>query len=429
MKKKLTFLLIFFVLALFLTCNTFADEQPLSSNYIGTYVVEVPVDDSIKVYINSQLKSIVEEKGISVYEEKTGLFSRKYYYYANKHVNRIVDSIRLSNDIDSLIFVLNELEDKAKEEKPSDYINLVLGYIRSINKNYDQNHLNWNVVAGKIDEEFIKKVNSQRKFGISIIEYFSQFIDYNDFNSSLHGDIAARYQKNSENSLYLVDPLRDSSQKLDLIHLFACIDGIYSKTNNIAFLGNNAQRDIASWNGDLQQVCKHFSDERIQVKGYNSSNMDYIFSFEDGGATSYDIISDIDAMNITKIYLESPDNSISNSFSGYYRLITSPEDRFRLFIKTVLIDEERKTNVSELERLRTEIYSQFNIYLNDGGYLVNYNYYNPYLYKGFSIMRIGSLTTEESYGSIPSAEIRAFVVDSFYNYIVNNSRGAIYEED
>lgn len=431
MKKKFIVFLVFLLLPFLFICNVSADEVQ-SSTYIGTYIIDVPVNSSIKVYIEPKLREFVTEKGVSVYEEPSGSFfgKKKYYYFANKYINKIVGSIQLSNDVDSLIFVLNELENMAKKYDSIEYKNLVLGYIRSINIEYDQNHLDWKMVAGAESTDFIAKVNEQQTFGIRIIEFFSQFISYASFNLSIHGELDAKYRRNNDNVLFLLDPIKNSDLKIDLIHLFASIDGIYRKTHSIISLGNNAQRDIASWNGDLQQACYRFADNNESVLGISSANMDFIFSYKDSGATSYDIVADIDAMNITKTYIDFDETSINNAFSAYYRLIEKPEDRYQMFIKTVLIDEERSINGNELERLRYEIYSQFNIVLTKDGYYENCNFYDPNWYIGFGIMRVGGIQKlNNTFGQIPSKDIRAFVVDSFYNYIVNNARGIIYEEE
>lgn len=41
------------------------------------------------------------------------------------------------NDIDSLIFMVSELEKEAMKYDANNYKNLALGYIRTINKEYD----------------------------------------------------------------------------------------------------------------------------------------------------------------------------------------------------------------------------------------------------------------------------------------------------
>lgn len=403
---------------------------------LGTYIIQTPENKSTKVYVVPQLKKFVEDNGVKVYEEKKGWWvfsSSKYYYYSNKYVDRIVTSRQLYNDVDSLIFVVSELEQKAKKflddkakdnknEKPIDNPkNLVLGYIRTITTKYDDSELEWSVVTGTCNKEFINEVDSENKYGLKIKEYFAQFVEYNYYNTKVHGELDAKYRKNKNDVSYLEDSSDYGSKKrLDLIHFFGCIDGIYVNTHTglgstVMILGNNLQRDIVSWNGDLQQAAYDLkSDKSIDLTDYN---MEHIFKMKASRAPLEDIIADIDAMNITKTYIDMEETSIANALSAYYLLVEKNKNvRFKLFIKTVLLEEERQNSNDEKERLKIEIFSEFNIIEEKNGELHDHRYYlDPKAFLGFSIMR-------DSIGcEIPDEEIRGFVVKSFYEYIIKNA--------
>jgi hypothetical protein len=113
--------------------------------------------------------------------------------------------------------------------------------------------------------------------------------------------------------------------------------------------------------------------------------------------------------------------SIANALSAYYLLIEKkPSTRFKLFIKTVLLEEEHPSSNDEKDRLKKEIYSEFNIEEKNGK-LQNHRYYlDPKGFLGFSIMRDGGWIANIG-GDIPSEDIRGFVVKSFYEYIIKNA--------
>ncbi len=230
-------------------------------------------------------------------------------------------------------------------------------------------------------------------------------MEYESYNKKVHGELEEKYWNDSET--YLVDSV---NEKIDVIHMIASIDGIYNKTGALAKLGNHMERDILSWNGDLQQVCKYLKDNNLTPG--NTDKMQYIFERKAMNAPKEDIIADIDAMNITKTYIDFDDNSISNSLSAYYSLVKmNNKNRYRMFVRTVVLDNELPKSNNELNDFENEIYCQFNIIKNNG-IVEEYEYYDSNLFKGAEIMR------GKTY--LPSFEIRRYVTVCFVNFIESN---------
>ncbi len=141
----------------------------------------MPVNSTIKVYLEPKLKEFAENNGIKVFKEEKKFWfitiSTKYYYYANKYVDRIVESREIFNDVDSLIFMISELEKEAIKYDEKNYKNLVLGYIRTINVKYDgDGYLGyWKILSGENPTDFINMVNNDTSHGLKFNEYFSHF--------------------------------------------------------------------------------------------------------------------------------------------------------------------------------------------------------------------------------------------------------------
>lgn len=310
--------------------------------------------------------------------------------------------------------MVRELEKKAIEYDASNYKNLVLGYIRTINKYYDGCFWKyWPILAGETPLEFISYVNADNSHGVRFNEFFSSFVAFdNDYNVDIHGSISEMYQRNSENLLKLMAP---NGNGIDLIHMFASIDGIYGDTGNTMHCGENNQRDILSWNGDLQSACKN-----LKIKtDYDFTNFDMgrIFAAKIG-CSEDDILADIDAMNITKGYIDVPENSIASSLSAYFKMVKdSGKYRYKMFLSTSTIEMEEPRYGTLIENFEYEVYTQFNLYQKNDGTIENYSFFGP-LYVGHRIMREAS---KLNIGTMPSKEIREFVTKSFVKYIEENS--------
>ena len=237
--NKIITLMVLFILIGFVTqVSAKASDIVYDSgdDYIGGYAVTEPVKETTKVYINNNLVDFVKKTGRDVYVEERKILGITYktmhYYYASKYVEKIVEIREMSNDIDSVIFMVSELEKKAIEYNEKNYKNLVLGYIRSINIDYDKGYFEyWVLLAGDTPTDFISYVNMDNSHGLKINEFFSSFLSSAKYNTNKYGMVDEQYQKGDSTWLKLIDPY-DNTKGIDLIHMFASIDGIYAKTGN-----------------------------------------------------------------------------------------------------------------------------------------------------------------------------------------------------
>lgn len=298
------------------------------------------------------------------------------------------------NNIDDVIFMIGKLEKLAMEYTNSDRqkaINCVSGYIRGINKDYagkderqkDPNDkydgIEWKVVCGPIDKGFISFVATKEKADeITFPEFFASFLqNASNYNSFLHGAVDDVYL----NKAYKVpDPL-GTGQSIDLIHMFAAMDGIYLETEHnkfacdFAFGGVTIQRDIVSWLGDLHQLINSLKDKNIEEKTYSLAEgfIDFnTYLGEGGGFSSDDLLADIDAFNIIKFFVDWERNPIANAFYGYYNNINKDKatkgNRFYEFIYTATLDLECATMPNIVESFRRSACSESNVGYENGGY-------------------------------------------------------------
>ena len=311
------------------------------------------------------------------------------------------------NDIDNVIYMIDKLDKLALSYANNDRRkanNCVFGYIRGINKNYTAkdersdksmyDNFNfsdlvggtWGATAGKIDKGFVNYVAENEKEGeITFPEFFASFIqNRNDYNSYFYGKVDDAFL----NKAYLVpDPL-GTGQKIDLLHMFAAIDGIYENTERQEFVCYEAfgtrtyQRDLLSWLGDLHQFTYSVYGNGRTVNEYNIS-YGYIDFNDYIGANNFssdDLLADIDAFNIVKFFIDCEKNSIRNSLLGYYTHINKNKatagNRFYEFIYTATLELEQKKQASILDDFRMEVCSSMNINYNNGSY-INYRYYIP----------------------------------------------------
>ena len=409
--------------------------EAASTAYIGEYAITEPVNEKTKVYIEPQMVNFIKSTGRKVYEEMEFIFFKKYYYYANTFVEKVVDVKRIDNSVDSLIFMVGELENRlrpysqevlkqipVRTGSPVPNIspinkNFTLGYIRSINSTYDTGYgKSWELLAGGIpSDDIIQKINNDESHGLKFNDYFGSFVENDDYNLNRHGKFSSNHIY-FKTPLKLIDPL--NGQEIDLIHMFASIDGIYKNTGNELTLGNHYERDLLSWNGDLQQAINY-------LKNHPAYKMNSLFD-KNLGASKDDILADIDAMNITKTYMDLDANSIAISLSAYYDIENDDRTkRFKMFINSAILDLEDTSYTtnkhSTFDVFKHEVYYQFNLKEESNGSINNFNYYTDY-FVGHGIMKDSKLNIKDLdiKGTMPSEETRRLVVKSFVDFIEDN---------
>ncbi len=377
------------------------------------------------------------------------------YKYLKKNVTYVNKSSEY-NTMDNVLFMIRRLEGYAKSylENDEDYLdengeytftnaninNLVLGYIRGINANYNPSAANniyedyeeytdkWNIVCGSIDEDFYGYVEDQdisNGCSFKTLDFFASFLQSrSDFWEPEGTDID---ESVLDKHYYIDDPMY-SGQDIDLIHMIAAIDGIYASTgqNVLAIsliLFDNHQRDLVSWLGDLQQLTNSIRKYQNwnNVLDYNLDNghIDFNSYINEALSINYatgfsaeDLLADIDAMNISKLFLDA-DNLLSDSISVYYTTIsydssTSVGNRYDEFVYSVTRDLEVARSGNLLTDFRNEIFNSMNIDYENGEY-VDSPIYSETSYD-LSIMK-------DSNG-IPDFEVRFCTTNLFYTYIL-----------
>lgn len=466
MKKVLVLFLM--VVTIFVAKGTTSVEAAVnelaSLEDMGTYTITEPVMTRVRVYVNEEQVDFVESTGKTVYTQETrhyiiGIYvysTYKYYFYEDKYVDVVVEQKQLYNDIDTLIFMISELEDLADDYGCNDTKNCVLGYVRGINLMYynyygfDDLLPKWEILAGKVDLGFVNYVDSHDGVGVEFCEYFAQFLPFSDNDNDGHNDnynsaygYVSDYYKEKE--FKLVDPLDSyNSPGIDLTHMFASMDGIYENTGfvtEVISLGNDDhQKDLASWLGDLHTFTKKLYDLDVNIDSlstninvgsiYSNVNVDFCewVNVSNCSFPEDDMLADIDAMNIMKFFGDLDENSISNSLSAYYNIIRDDNsrypNRYKMFIESATIEIEFSSSSSEssISKFKKEVYYSLNT-KEEGYELVNYYRYVPYMYEGFALLRGSFWPTQ---GDYPTFEYREYTANLFVDYVLAMASAPYY---
>lgn len=389
------------------------------------YIKTEAVPDGTKCYVDSHAVEALKKLGWKIVKEKD---ENKYFYYSSKETPKI-SSIFLNNSyVDELRNKLVVAENtaityQAFNMNPSPYImnNYVLGYLRSFNINYSgldsvSNVLEWNIVAGGLPPipytEIVDSIQSCK-------DYFSSYVNSNEYNAALHGK---RSSQLDSKAIEFKDPVL-GWKNIDLLHLFAAIDGCYDFTNTYNIpatemfpLATYPQytHDLVSWAGDLHQAANYIQDNTEKFN-LDSNNFDTIMSKPEAGCSYPDIIADMDAVNITDSILIGP-GRISDAIGEYYPQIFSNGYRATKFIYGVLSDKNKEWNGNVYEQFEQEVYDDLGLEKAGNSWIDSDEYKNstdilkhPINTSRFKLLR----------KSNPSAKVREFVARSFVNYVLD----------
>lgn len=401
-----------------------ADTNELEPSCLGDFYTYERVHDHYKVVIPFSRKAFIEAAGRTVHMEMVsggGLtpidpyfpigplnngtpiepnsfdhLVPQYYYWAETNDGILLNRITLYNNLSSLEVVLDQLsrdtdfyldnyyDGDLDDDDEYLYVknNLILGYLRTINPDYSS--LFWDLAAGEENNEFKTYINS--------INTSSNVELYN----------ISRYLEPFHGSLGFIDPL-DNTQILDLIHMFASIDGtILGTDRSLAFgLSNNVNyvRHASSWGADLQTACKNITSD--------TETMEDIFSDTSSEFTWDDFISDIYAVNIGANFNSYYDDFISD-FSAYFENESLSNRITNMFLRMADISQ---IDYEHLHHLHSTIYDMVAL-SSDGNFNTCGTSDEDYI-KYFHL-RPGILSP------LPSVQTRKKVADLFYNYLINN---------
>ncbi len=236
-------------------------------------------------------------------------------------------STTFQSDYDSLITILsyldsladNYFQNQTRQEKNLE----ILSYIRSFNATYTS--YAWNFAGGPIDTDFVNFVDYHPTYGQLIREYFAHFTPIGNICTQIHSSLQGYTQQEN----YFLTDYWDDTIKIDLIHMFAAINGGYKLLSS----GENQplETDVFSWAGDLQTVyCQDTNnDSHEDIKSWDDI-------FDMPHFEKSDFYADIDAYNIVREYLNSNFNSsVGSAVYHYYDIISDYYDyRYTLFVNT-----------------------------------------------------------------------------------------------
>ncbi len=378
-------------------------------------------------YVADDSAEAVQKLGWNIEKDEKG------YFYRTTQTKQKILSVSLSNEeLNQLREKIVVVENTAITEQafglnpdPLFMNNATLGYIRSFNKNYVDDGMNfaWLATAGSVNKTLNKLADNIK----GCETYFSNFVSNADYGSLFH---TSKYnphtneRKTNDEFKYFIDPIT-GRHKIDLIHMFASMDACYdwtlfdgAKKIYVPCLYPELLHDLSSWGGDLQQavywIQNRMEDKqsKLTLEKLNKYNFKTIM-LGDYGCSESDIIADIDAVNITDSFLTGPGRT-SDSLASYYGSTYSDESRFSTFIDAVLKDQNEQWSGDRNERFKKEVYDILGLSVINGECVDSDQYLSSLaLYEEkFKIMRkSGSKKLE------PRKEVRKAVADKFCDYI------------
>lgn len=381
----------------------------LSKDFMGQFAIEEEVADYHRCFIQYDDIEFVYKTGRTIIQNSSG----SYYYIASPNQPRIKEVVNLFNDSTSLRLIVRELEKEAKDYGAVDVKNSVLSYLRAINIDYSSESFygswKWKETCGDIDEGFIQYVSNIVSHGLKFQDFCGQYVEPKKYNKNLYGSFSDLAIADGDNrpTLSMPDPFHPSDS-IDVPHLFAVMDGNYSSTGSTLSLNfSNAQSDVVSWSGDLQQVVHDINKNETE---YSNKTFEQIMSTPSTRAPIQDILADCDGVIMACEYLNH-NYSLSDALSSYY---TNAKlyDRYRRydrFVDCVLEKPDSNWSGTRIERFEKEVHLSLGLLWD----AKSERYYsNPNnIYLGYAIMKGGQM------GSMPSEDSRKIVADKFCDFV------------
>lgn len=400
--------------------NTLIDK-PTDFNHV--YVKTEPVKDGSKCYVSENSVAALKKLEWKIKEEDF-LGQKRYFYLTSKENPKIV-SVSLNNSyIDELRNKIVVAENTAITYEafllnPDPFVmdNYVLGYLRSFNKNYTGDEKNgystaleWDIVAGALPPlPYISTVDAIQ----GCKDYFSKYVSAIDYDEGIHGD---RSDSLDLNSLKFQDPVYPLGD-IDLIHLFASLDGCYDRTNTYGLsitdiypiaLFPQYTHDLVSWAGDLQQAAGYVQDNKPNFN-LSSDSFYKILNANGSGCSYSDIIADMDAVNIAGKFLTGP-GRVSDAIGDYYPRIYSNGYRTSRFIDGVLTDKNKNWSGDRYHQFEQEVYDALGLKWDGSDWVTNdeYNSNNKVQESRFKLL----------HNKNTDVDVRKYVTRSFVNYVL-----------
>ena len=301
-------------------------------------------------------------------------FISQYKSKATNSMGRVTGVRPIFSTVDSLAFMVGELEKEADRlsyensinldpetgepfdtslESEYDIVNAVLAYVRITNTDYMngypiqvgmQTRYLFELVCGDYNSGFNSRIASTTRHLFRFPDFFGRLVKQNRYNTINCGVVTdASNIPDNDWLIHIPDPIEPTIElcnytnnnfvptvvcpNIDVPHMFAVIDAAYEHTGFTNMLLFNAHLpDIASWAGDLQTAFDegYFSLTRsindIQLFKYVMYRGNSPFGVDD-------FVSDIDGVNIGERYIDYLGKRPSAALVSYY----SPKSNFDRF--------------------------------------------------------------------------------------------------
>lgn len=327
-----------------------------------------------------------------------------YYYYVSPSEPLLTSFHNMYNDVASLIYALQILQAEAIYQGISDVNNAVLSYVRCINTKYDD--WKWEIVSGERNDDLIQTMNYLTVGGIEVNEFFASFMSCGEYNSAIYRNCGSAF-------LTMNLPLLDYYEnEIDLIHLFASLDGVFEGTGEMTgslmfspYISQTTFRFLASWAGDLQSAAVIIGEEYLTGYSFDDILGDGTYHFD-----YRDFYADIDAVLIAGGINLINVTSISSAINTFYNstLIQPTYTRFGYFMLKVA-EMSNPDYVSFAEEFHKIVYDF--LALDANGNDLNPSYLLPHDAIKYKILGC-------EYGStIPSTSVRMELAEEFFWYL------------
>lgn len=192
----------------------------------------------------------------------------------------------------------------------------------------------WNTFGGTIESNFSEYVEAnQDEYDLSSLQTLSNFT------------------------------IPNTNEKVDFVHMIAIMNVVLLKG-----LDNNIINDLVGWGGDLCQLVlelksKNLTDENLTSTAYS------LLGNNSSSFSSSDLLADIDAINIAKLYSTFVSNkSISNAIQQYYNSINTNNHRKTEFLINAF-PTSIDNNAGDLLQTQSEMSSTILTRLNSSYYI------------------------------------------------------------
>lgn len=375
---------------------------------IGYYGKTWPVEEQ-RIYLETaEERDMIPKLGRSVNVEinNTGHgVTTRYYYNASIKQGKVLEARQIRNDVDSFAYMVGQVECYSKTDYVSqfgDSINSTLGYIRTINKNYESvpspwcpQELAFESVCGSYNPVFNDWIDEDVSHNLNIPDYFGSFVNSQDLNHISHSK--ARFSLHGNG---LIDPA-NPTKTIDMVHFVTVMDGVYADTGGVIF-DRETLGALVSWAGDLQDATRTFKGSEYDFE--DVVNLDSSIS-----PCSYeDLIADIDGLAIGKSIKSS--GSLEQTIRDYYHLLEVGGNNYRFTSFIGTLGYEYNHNYRDLVKgFEKRVFDMLALKLDDDGnisdnYSLGYKYY--LLSKVFSL---------------PSVNQRFRMGKSFIDYVLKKA--------